>query len=150
MSVYFVDTSALAKRYIAEVGSAWMRSLAHPIAGHTIVISRLTTVEFVSALARRQRENSITTADFVMLRGAFIKHTERHYRVINLHKAVLAEARDLVVRYPLRALDAVQLACALTAARGLSVYPIFLSADPRLLTAVTTEGFTVDDPNTHP
>jgi hypothetical protein len=30
---YFADTSALAKRYISETGSAWVRGLLDPAAG---------------------------------------------------------------------------------------------------------------------
>ena len=34
MSAYFLDTSALAKRYVVETGSAWMTSLKDADAGH--------------------------------------------------------------------------------------------------------------------
>ena len=40
MAVYFLDTSALVKRYIAEVGSNWVLNLCHQEANNTLVISR--------------------------------------------------------------------------------------------------------------
>lgn len=30
MSVYFLDSSALVKRYVAEIGSGWVVSLCNP------------------------------------------------------------------------------------------------------------------------
>ena len=49
----YVDTSALVKRYVAEVGSAWVRRLlAHP-AQYVIYTSALAQVEVISALQRR-------------------------------------------------------------------------------------------------
>ncbi len=38
---YFVDTSALGKRYIVETGSVWMRTLLNPATGNQIIIVRL-------------------------------------------------------------------------------------------------------------
>jgi uncharacterized protein len=150
MTVYFADTSAIAKRYLPEVGSAWVTAWAHTQSGHAVVISRLTTVELVSALARRQREMSISAVDFAQLRGSFLSHTDEHYMVINLAEDVMAEARDLLARYPLRTLDAIQLACAIKVKNMLGVPIIFVSADTRLLTCASSEGFTIDNPNNHP
>ena len=33
MSVYFADISALARRYVSEVGSAWLQSILDPVTG---------------------------------------------------------------------------------------------------------------------
>ncbi len=55
MPWYFFDRSALVKRYVAEVGSSWVNGIVDPGSGHTGVVARITGVELVSALARRQR-----------------------------------------------------------------------------------------------
>lgn len=39
MALYFLDTSALVKRYVAESGSAWVMALCDPASGHVVVIS---------------------------------------------------------------------------------------------------------------
>ena len=150
MSLYFADTSALIKRYVAEPGSTWVRGWVDPAVGNTVVISRLTTVEVVAGLARRQRESSISPADFATLRGRFITDLDKQYIVIGLRKHVLTLARNLAALYPLRALDAIQLACALESRKTLGVVMTFVAADHRLLTAAAAEGFTTDDPNLHP
>jgi uncharacterized protein len=145
LSIFFADTSALIKHYIAETGSAWVSSWAKPKAGHIIVISRLTTAEVIGGLARRQREQTITSADLVALRSTFFHHVDKVYTVINMNKALFEEAGDLLVRYPLRTLDAIQVAASLKAAQtfpGLTFTP----ADTRLLAAAAAEGL----PNAHP
>ncbi len=53
MAVYFLDTSALVKRYVAETGTVWVTSLMVPAAGNLLYLARLTAVEVVSALVRR-------------------------------------------------------------------------------------------------
>ncbi|MBI5667063.1 MAG: type II toxin-antitoxin system VapC family toxin [Chloroflexi bacterium] len=147
MSTFFLDTSAIAKRYIPETGSTWINSLVLPQTRNTVVISRLTMVEFVSALVRRQREKSISLNDLEMFRGAFLDHVNQIYTVINLTKDVLADARTLLERYPLRTLDAIQLASPLKGQITLETVLTFISADTRLLSAAAAEGLPTDNPN---
>jgi uncharacterized protein len=144
LSAIFADTSALVKDYVAEVGSAWVNSWADRSVGNIVIISRLTTVELIAGLARRQRELSISSVDFAIRRNSFLKKVVEFYLVMDLDDDVLTPARDLVTRYPLRTLDAIQLASAL--ATGLTV----VSADTRLLAAAAAEGLATDDPNAHP
>jgi uncharacterized protein len=54
LSQFFIDTSALAKRYIPEIGSAWINSWIVPQANNEIIISALATVEIYSLLMRRE------------------------------------------------------------------------------------------------
>lgn len=54
VAVYFLDTSALIKRYIPEVGTNWIQALTAQSSGHVLFISRITSVEMMSAIARRQ------------------------------------------------------------------------------------------------
>jgi uncharacterized protein len=150
LSVYFGDTSAVAKRYLPEIGSAWVQSWIDPQAGNLTILSELATIEFVSLLTRRQRENSISTGDFTRLYNDFFLHVSQQYRVIDLNKSIFAQARQLVIKHPLRTLDAIQLASALAAANAIGVPIIFISADQKLLAAAASEGFSVDDPNAHP
>lgn len=150
MSVYFADTSAFAKRYIPEVGSAWVQSWIMPTAGHSTIISALSTVEFVSLLARRQREGNVSVTNFNRLRLDFLFHAQQQYYLIALRPDVLRYAQQLVAKHPLRTLDAIQLASAQVAANALGMFPIFVTADHRLLAAAAAEGFPTDDPNLHP
>ena len=63
MAGYFVDSSALVKRYVNETGSVWLSGLISPAAGNDIYIARITTVEVIVALTRRAHGGTITAAD---------------------------------------------------------------------------------------
>ena len=56
MASYFLDTSALVKRQVGEVGHRWVRSLVHGRAGHTIAIAEVALVEVVASLCRMRGE----------------------------------------------------------------------------------------------
>jgi hypothetical protein len=55
VAVYFVETSALAKRDIAERGSTWLRAVLDPGTGCSIYIVRVTAIEMIAAITRRER-----------------------------------------------------------------------------------------------
>ena len=154
MSLYFLDSSALAKRYIAEVGSAWIRDLTNPLARNHLLIARITWVEVLSALARRQREGNMTPGEVAQVTQTFRYDLDMQYRVSELDQALAVAAGELVTRHPVRAYDAVQLAAALRIQAGLAQVTspalTFLSADDRLLAIARAEGLLTDNPNDHP
>src|SRR5690606_10466530 len=115
-----------------------------------IVISSITTVEMVSMLMQKQRQNIISATQFVRARNNFLKHVAESYITIDVNENLLRDARGLVTRYPLRTLDALQLASALETIRITRASVIFVSADNRLLSAAVAEGLTVDNPINYP
>ena len=149
MTTFYVDTSALAKRYLAERGSAWVLSWVAPAAGNVIVISALTPVEMVSLLERRQREGTLQPAAAALLETSFLAHLQNEYLVIPLDSALLATARGMVKKHRLRTLDAVQLAGAVETMASFAGTITFVSGDKNLLAAAAAEGFATDDPNAH-
>jgi predicted nucleic acid-binding protein len=154
MAAYFFDTSALIKRHVREVGSAWVRSLTRPKASHTIYLSRITAVEVHSAITRRQRSGTLSPAQAGAILGHFRRHLSQRYILRDLDRPLLADAMLLARRHGLRAYDAVQLAAALQVNRmyqTTGVGPVTLvSADQELNTAAAAEGLLVEDPNQHP
>ena len=153
MTTYFLDSSALIKRYVQERGSAWVRILAFPEAGHTWLLSRATMVEVYSALARRARAGAVSTADCTAAANAFTAHSQVEYEFVELDHRVVRRARPLLDRQVLRALDAIQIASALVANDVLvatSLPPIvLLSSDDRMNQAALVEGLTVENPELH-
>jgi uncharacterized protein len=74
MATYFLDTSAIIKRYISEQGQAWILSLCNPAQSHELYISQAALIEVVAAICRRAREQSISIAERDRMFGfAFIK-----------------------------------------------------------------------------
>jgi hypothetical protein len=154
VNAYFLDTSALVKRYIAEIGSNWVKVITNPAVSNDLAISQITWVEVLSALSRRQREGSLSADDFNSVFQYFSNDFDTQYRVIEVDKALIQSAGQLVIQYPLRAYDAVQLASAL---RLQSIFSqmsnmqlIFLSADNRLLNIAHSQGLVTDNPNNYP
>jgi predicted nucleic acid-binding protein len=152
LPIFFVDTSVLAKRYVNETGTRWVRSWITPRARNSILISELTTVEIFSVLARREHMQDISLSSANRRRQAFLYHISEEYLVIPVNSQVFIESRDLVTKHvalALRSLDAIQLACALKVHRALGELVMFVGADGRLLKAAAAEGFTTIDLNQH-
>jgi predicted nucleic acid-binding protein len=148
MPVYFLDTSALVKRYVAEAGSQTVTNLVNA-ADASVVVSDLTRAEFVSAVARRAREGSISDEQHRALKLAFAAHLVHKYLIAPLHPAHITAACGLIERHGLRAYDAVQLAVALSLRNLLGAAgegPTLVCADPRLNAAARAEGLQVIEP----
>jgi uncharacterized protein len=151
LSSFFVDTSALAKRYLTESGTRWVRGWTRPSAGHEIILSDLALVEMFSVLARHERMGLLSTGRATRLRSAFVRHLKTEYISLEIDRTLLHTARRLVSKHSLRTLDAIQLASALKIVAIAPHKPImFISADNNLLSAATAEGFNVDNPNNYP
>lgn len=154
MSDFYLDTSAIVKRYVPEVGSSWVRQICDPSTGNHVCTSAITKVEFASAVCRRCREGHVTVMDRDSLINGFLAHCAGQYGVVNVTAAQLSLAMDVMKRQPLRAYDAMQLAAAIALSTSLtaaSLPPLtFLSADSQLVTAAAAEGLNTDDPNAHP
>jgi predicted nucleic acid-binding protein len=154
VSIYFLDSSALVKRYVTETGSSWIRALTDPDAHNPLIIARITWVEVLSALARRQREGSLASDGVVQAIHTFRYDLNTQYHVSELDTAVAEAAGELVIRHPLRAYDAVQLASALRVQSDLSRTKspalTFLTSDDRLVAIAQAEGLLTDNPSHHP
>jgi predicted nucleic acid-binding protein len=149
LSNYFVDTSALAKRYLVETGTNWIRDWTKASAGNVVIISEMTTIEMFSLLNRRVRENSISLQEMTRLQRAFLGHVSFEYLVVLSESPINILARNLVNKHPLRTLDAIQLASAIYARETLGESMTFVCADNQLLQFASVEGFSVDNPNLH-
>jgi len=154
MTTFYLDTSALIKRYVQESGTTWIQTQITPPTDHILLTARITMVEVYSALARRKREGSVPAADCTVAAQAFAVHSVTEYDFVELDLNLISLARNLLERHPLRAYDAIQLASALIVHQTLqaaSLPPLrFLSADDSLNATATAEGLMVDNPNLHP
>lgn len=150
MAVFFFDSSAIVKRYVAETGSAYVDSLADLKSRNSIYLAGITRVEVASAFARRIR----AAGDARTALTLFQHDLTNTYFIIDITFHLLSEAMRLATQYALRGYDAVQLAAALTAngmALSSGLPPITLvSADAELNDAAQAESLNVEDPNNYP
>jgi len=150
---YFLDSSALVKRYVREVGSAWVRSLISGLPRGALFIAKITGPEVIAALARKQRMDEISVADYQQA-VADLPHDFQHaYTQIELTNRITRQAMVLPQRYVLKGYDSVQLASALRVDTVLKQLgqPVFtfISADDALCDVARVEGLATDNPNNH-
>lgn len=153
MAVYFTDSSTLVKRYVREIGSAWVTGLFAPFPHDDVHVVAITAVEIVAALMRRSRSGAVTTATATAACSLFLSDLPLDYQVVEVSETLINQAIVFAQRHKLRGYDAVQLAagCQINAlCLRLGLAPIiFMSADKDLNAAARSEGLSVDDPNSH-
>lgn len=134
--IYFLDTSALVKRYVAEPGSPLVRSLF--ARRRKVAISRLAFAEVAAAAARRRREGTLSARQQEALL-ARLEEDLSTFLVVEVRQASLSTVPGLCSRHPLRAYDAVQLAAALLLRQTASAVD-FWTTDHALRLAALAEG----------
>ena len=134
--IYFLDSSALVKRYLPEPGSDLVRGLLRR--RRRVAVSRIAYAEVVAAVARAWREKLLGEAARDTIFGV-LEADFAGFAVTEVRRAIVERIPPLVLRQPLRAYDAIQLASALAVKeRGVSVD--FWGADDRLVAAARGEG----------
>lgn len=149
MRIFFVDTSAVVKRYVNEIGAIWFRALATPSAGHFFFLARISVVEVTAALAARRRQGSLTSLEAATALAQFQMDFAQDYHPLEISIPLLNRASLLADTHALRAYDAVQLSAAIEI-RLLEPSVTLISADDALNRAAIVEGLPVENPNHHP
>jgi predicted nucleic acid-binding protein len=153
VNIVYIDTSALVKYYIAEIGSDWIRTLLEDPTSSAFT-SLLTNVEAACAFARRRRENMLSLDDHDQLLAVFQHDFMYHYNVLGVESVVIDKAKQLANQHPLRAYDAVHLAtsCLLNEEllRTNNSRITFVCSDEQLNGIARAEGLVVENPNSHP
>ena len=134
------------KLYIAEPGSKKMLRFASVEDDRNKVVSALARIEARSAICRLRQGKSITPAE---ASAALDASADDLRRIIEqpVNPPVIEAASTLIDRHYLRAMDAVQLGCAIVA-RDLLAAPDMrvISSDAALLAAAHAEGFDAWNP----
>lgn len=156
MSLLFLDTSALLKLYLPEIGSGWIKSF---IAGQQIAISELALYESATVLRRRYQEGTLIRPQAASLYAKLRKESEA-YAVILLRTErqlprVITFSFNLPAGLRLRALDSIHLAAATISREAANrITPpepfIFVSSDRQLLQVAVAQGFATENPEDHP
>lgn len=133
----FLDTSAFAKRYVAESGSDKILGFCEQ--ADSLVVSVICLPELISTLSRLVREKKLTKADYRKLKSrvmADLADTD----IVPIDTGVLVTTTSLLETHTLRAMDALHIACAIASAPDK-----FISADQRQLFAARKSGLNVVD-----
>ena len=153
-TVLYLDTSALLKRYVVEVGSTWIKQQCNASTGNVLATSIITKAEATAALAAKLRLGGLSLQDHQTAEKELFADFANAYRLVAIDQPLVDLAGALAKRQALRGYDAVQLAAAVTLNDVLvqeQLSPLtFITADDDLLKAASGEGLTTDNPNLHP
>jgi hypothetical protein len=151
VTVYYLDASALVKRYASEAGSDWIVAITDSTANHTITFSEITLAEVAAAWTAKQRApQGCTVEERDRALSRFLQDCAEHFLLLQVDRSVIGRAVDLTQAHRLRGYDAVHLSTALIANDDLvkqAHSPLtFVASDGDLLTAAQAEGLPVNDP----
>jgi predicted nucleic acid-binding protein len=114
----YIDSSALAKVYVPEAESDLLDEFLR--GRQDLMISELVVTEVISAVARRRREGSLKAEQANEIRSAVLSDAASgSFQRLDLNPSVHREAERMLlsaVSVPLRTLDALHIALALSGA----------------------------------
>jgi predicted nucleic acid-binding protein len=136
-TIYFLDTSALAKLYHQEQGSEMVEGGAIDRTVR-LWLSDLARIELHSVFVRKVRDGELAEATLQIVLECFREDLHSRFHVVLLTEDIIEQAIALLLdhgkRRPLRTLDALQIASA--KAMGSSDVT-FVTADRQLFTAAS-------------
>ena len=133
----FLDSSALAKRYIAEHGTDLV--LERCGEADEVVLSVLCIPEVISGLNRLRRQNKLSNREYAKMKRDLAADVAEG-SLIDLTEGVIQEAIRCLERTHVRAMDAIHIASAIE-----SVCDLFLSADTHQCKAARLAGVPVEE-----
>ncbi len=136
--IRFLDSSVLVKRYVSEAGSERVRTLLRRVDAATVAVSRVTFVEACAGIQRAFRAGRLDPADRDRALDQLGADFQR-LQVVEVRRGLVEATRALLLRWPLRAYDAVQLASGLRL-RAAGAAVDFWCADATLSAAARGEG----------
>lgn len=149
MVLYYLDTSALVKRYKRERGSEVVAELiGNRRLEDSFVTSALTRIEVTSTAARILRTGLMDTRSYEDYLRNFARDAREFLVLYPITENTVSLATRMSARYALRSLDAIHLGTAVITISSTRVAApaVIVSADGRLCSAAATEGYPVLDP----
>jgi len=128
----YLDSSAFAKRFVEESGSDGVEAICAQAS--ELGLSVICVPEIVSALNRRRREHMLTREQYRVAKKRLLDDV-RDADIIFLTPTVIGSALMILEASPVRAMDALHVACALEWGAEL-----FASSDKQQLQAAKRAG----------
>jgi len=150
---FYMDASALAKRYLPETGSGLLDEVLDHVAGRRIYLLNVGAGEVISILVRRKNAGEISAADFTDLLVDFYSEIVHRatVRKIPITNRLAITAFPLIVTHLINSTDAIALKSALAIADKLRLRGddlVLVASDQRLLRAAQAEGLATFNPET--
>jgi predicted nucleic acid-binding protein len=148
---FYMDSSALAKRYVPETGSGLVDEILDNVAGRRIYLLNVGAGEVISILVRRKNAGGISAADLTDLLVDFYSEIvhRRPVRKMPITNRLAINAFSLIVTHSINSTDAIALKSALAIADKLRARGddlVLVASDQRLLRAAQAEGLATFNP----
>ncbi|MBI2909338.1 MAG: type II toxin-antitoxin system VapC family toxin [Chloroflexi bacterium] len=145
--IYYLETSALLKRYRTEQGTEIINSLFKNRRPTDVLLTSYFTALEIEVVATRGLKGRILTPEaYRVLLAYFTGDLSQSLMLQPVSDVTLADSITLVKRYGLRAGDAIHLSAALLSGQAASAGIIFVTSDIELSRAAQGEGFDLFDP----
>jgi len=139
----YLDSSALIKRYLREVGSESVNAIL--LSEKTVATSKLAYPEILSAFVRKHRAGELAQKPLRSVIGQF-ESDWKYFFIIEFHNDLFPAIKVLIEKYPLKGADTVHLSSALWLKHSAREDVRFISSDLNLLKAAESEDLHVINP----
>lgn len=100
MGVYFLDSSALVKRYISEVGSAGVAWVFAPALDREVFVAAIAGVEIVAAVTRRARGGGVSATDATAVCLQLRRDFQAEYQILEALWCRKVFSRRRKIKFP--------------------------------------------------
>jgi predicted nucleic acid-binding protein len=150
-TVFYLDASALAKRYVPEPGSAPVHAILDTVPPSRLIVLTISIGEVVSILVRKRNAGIISQAYFDQAMANFETEVMQRADVpkASVTRRLVLGSVPLIIAYSINSTDAVTLKSALAIVRRLRAAGdelALVASDQRLLRAAQAEGLLTFDP----
>ncbi|MCL5960422.1 MAG: type II toxin-antitoxin system VapC family toxin [Chloroflexi bacterium] len=149
MTVYYIESSALVKRYKSETGSDFVEELFESkVGGELFVTSYLSVLEVNTVAARLLKAKQIEKRQYEQLVASFARDISAYdLVVVPVINTLVHEALERLPDCALRTADALQFSTVIRAKRGAGDQPFFVvSADKEVGQTCESQGLGILDP----
>jgi uncharacterized protein len=148
VTVYYVETSALIKRYVPESGSRTLDEIIDGrLAADLFTTPHLTHVEVDADIARLLKGTAITARDATDMLATFESDlVGTRFIVMPVDNHLLNEASKVARQFALRALDAIHVAAIFRVQREVGTNLCVVTSDRDILEVCATERIQALDP----
>jgi predicted nucleic acid-binding protein len=152
MSVFYLDTSVIVKRYRTEEGTDFVDMLFDEVINsneHSLATSTISILEFIAAMRRIQKAGIISEDDFEDAISMFRKDSE-HFSLRPFNEDLLTKSINVVMDHSLRTVDSLHIATVLELKEMMSKIDeetILVSNDNEMCNAGKKEGLDVLKPS---
>ena len=153
MIFYFLDASALAKRYISESGTPLVNHLIRTVPEDRLILLIIGFGEILSILVRKKNSKQITESFYYRSVVEFEKEFLNNPKILiqSVTDDLVRNSLSLIESYSINATDAVILECALgidCELRAKDDDLVLVTTDIRLSNAAKSSGLKVWNPET--